>query len=103
MAFFKAYDMRGAFGRDFDLDTVWRIGRWLPVALGARRVLVGRDARVSSEPIAGALCRGLTEAGCAVDDIGLATTPMVYFSPRKTGMTPRCRSRPPTTRRITTA
>ncbi|HRU19331.1 MAG TPA: phosphomannomutase/phosphoglucomutase, partial [Kiritimatiellia bacterium] len=79
MAFFKAYDMRGVFGRDFDLDMVWRIGRWLPSVLGARRMLVGRDARVSSEPIAEALCRGLTEAGCAVEDIGLATTPMVYF------------------------
>ena len=41
MSFFKAYDMRGAFGEDFDLDTVYRVGRWLPVLLGARRMLVG--------------------------------------------------------------
>ena len=51
MSFFKAYDMRGAFGEDFDLDTVYRVGRWLPVLLGARRMLVGRDARLSSEAI----------------------------------------------------
>lgn len=79
MSFFKAYDMRGAFGEDFDLDTVYRVGRWLPVLLGARRMLVGRDARLSSEAIRDALCRGLTASGCAVDDMGLATTPMVYF------------------------
>ena len=79
MSFFKAYDMRGEFGKDFDLDTVYKIGRWLPVVLNARRVLVGRDVRVSSEAIRDALVRGLTETGAAVDDMGLATTPMVYF------------------------
>jgi len=79
MSFFKAYDMRGAFGTDFDLETVFRIGRWLPQVLGARRMLVGRDARLSSEAIRDALCRGLTASGCDVDDMGLATTPMVYF------------------------
>lgn len=79
MSFFKAYDMRGEYGRDFDLETVFRIGRWLPVVLGARRMLVGRDARLTSEAIREALCRGLTASGCDVDDMGLATTPMVYF------------------------
>jgi len=85
MSFFKAYDMRGEFGKDFDLDTVYRIGRWLPSVLDARRMLVGRDARVSSEAIRDALCRGLTESGCAVDDMGLATTPMVYFFTAREG------------------
>jgi len=79
MSFFKAYDMRGLFGRDFDLDTVWRVGRWLPVVLGVKRVLVGRDVRVTSNAMRDALCRGLVESGCAVDNMGLATTPMVYF------------------------
>lgn len=79
MSFFKAYDMRGTFGADFDLETVFRIGRWLPAVLGVRRMLVGRDARLSSEAIRDALCRGLTASGCDVDDMGLATTPMVYF------------------------
>ena len=80
MSFFKAYDMRGEFGTDFDLDRVYRIGRWLPAVLGAGRMLVGRDVRLSSEAVREALCRGLAESGCAVDDMGLATTPMVYFS-----------------------
>ncbi len=79
MSFFKAYDMRGAFGEAFDLDLVFRIGRWLPSVLGARRVLVGRDARLSSGDVRDALCRGLSLSGCEVDDLGLATTPMVYF------------------------
>lgn len=85
MSFFKAYDMRGEFGRDFTLDTVYRIGRWLPSLLEARRILVGRDARLTSEAVRDALVRGLTEAGCDVDDMGLATTPMVYFFTARDG------------------
>lgn len=80
MPFFKAYDMRGEFGADFDLDTVHRVGRWLPHTLPARRFLVGRDARSTSPAIRDALCRGLSESGAAVDDMGLASTPMVYFA-----------------------
>ena len=87
MSFFKANDMRGVFGSDFDLDTVYRVGRCLPSVLGlkGRRVLVGRDARLSSDKMRDALCRGLAESGCAVDDMGPATTPMVYFFTAKEG------------------
>jgi len=78
MSIYKAYDIRGVFGREFDAGTAHRIGRCLPGLLNARRVLVGRDARLSSPALRDALCRGLTEAGADVDDMGLATTPMVY-------------------------
>ena len=79
MGFFKAYDMRGTFGVDFDLDTVYRVGRELPGVIGAKRFLVGRDCRQTSPAIAAALTRGLADAGAEVTDLGLATTPMVYF------------------------
>lgn len=79
MSFFKAYDMRGEFGKDFTLDTVYRVGRWLPSLLEGRRFLVGRDMRLSSPAMRDALCCGLNDAGADVDDMGLATTPMTYF------------------------
>lgn len=79
MSFFKAYDMRGTYGVDFDLDTVYRVGRWLPSILGARTFLVGRDMRLTSEAMRDALVNGLVDAGADVDDMGLSTTPMVYF------------------------
>lgn len=79
MGFFKAYDMRGTFGADFDLDTVYRVGRELPGVIGAKRFLIGRDCRQTSPAIAAALTRGLADAGAEVTDLGLATTPMVYF------------------------
>lgn len=77
--------MRGVFGVDFDLDMVYRIGRWLPVVLDARRILVGRDARLTSDALCEALCRGLVESGCAVENMGRSTTPMVYFFTAKKG------------------
>ena len=79
MGFFKAYDMRGTFGADFDLDTVYRVGRELPGVIGAKKFLIGRDCRSTSPAIAATLMQGLVDAGAEVTDLGLATTPMVYF------------------------
>lgn len=79
MGFFKAYDMRGTFGVDFDLDTVYKVGLALPGVVGGGRWLVGRDCRETSEAIRDRLVKGLEEAGAEVTDIGLCTTPMVYF------------------------
>ncbi len=79
MSFFKAYDMRGTFGADFDLDTVYRVGLALPKVVKGRRWLVGRDCRTTSEAVHDALVKGLAEAGAEVSDLGLCTTPMVYF------------------------
>ena len=79
MGIFKAYDIRGRYGETLTLDIAHRIGRCLPQVVPARRALIGRDARASSPALAEALGRGLTEAGCEVDDLGSATTPMVYF------------------------
>ncbi|MGN0833507.1 MAG: phosphomannomutase/phosphoglucomutase [Kiritimatiellia bacterium] len=79
MGFFKAYDMRGTFGTDFDLETVGKIGLALPQVVGGRRWLVGRDCRVTSPAVRDALLRGLAAAGAEVTDLGLCTTPMVYF------------------------
>ena len=79
MSFFKAYDMRGTYGVDFDLDMIHKIGKALPKVVGGKRWLVGRDCRTTSAAISEALIRGLKEARVEVADIGLSTTPMVYF------------------------
>ena len=78
MGAFKAYDFRGIYGQDFDLDTIYKFGFFLPTLLHADKVLVGRDMRVSSDDMFNALARGITGAGADVYDRGLTTTPMVY-------------------------
>ncbi len=81
MGAFKAYDIRGIYNKDFNKETVYKIGYFLPKLLNSKVVLVGRDVRTSSEEIFESLCKGITDCGADVFDIGLATTPpMVYFS-----------------------
>ncbi|MBE6250937.1 MAG: phosphomannomutase/phosphoglucomutase [Bacteroidales bacterium] len=79
MGAFHAYDIRGIYNVDFDKDTAYKVGYFLPELLSADKVLVGRDARVSSPEIHDYLLKGITDAGADVYDVGLATTPMVYF------------------------
>ncbi len=79
MGAFHAYDIRGIYNVDFNKDTAYKVGWFLPGLLGADKVLVGRDCRVSSPEIHDALIQGITDAGADVDDIGLSSTPLVYF------------------------
>lgn len=77
---FKAYDIRGVYPIDFDEDGAYAIGRAAVAVLGVKTVAVGRDARESGPSLQEALIRGLTDAGCDVIDIGMITTPMLYFA-----------------------
>uniref|UniRef100_J3MDM8 phosphoglucomutase (alpha-D-glucose-1,6-bisphosphate-dependent) n=1 Tax=Oryza brachyantha TaxID=4533 RepID=J3MDM8_ORYBR len=47
---------------------------------GEMRVSVGRDPRLSGAALGAALFAGLARAGCAVFDMGLATTPACFMS-----------------------
>ena len=79
MGAFHAYDIRGIYNVDFDKTTAYKVGYFLPELLSADKVLVGRDARVSSPEIHDYLIKGITDAGVDVYDVGLSTTPMVYW------------------------
>ncbi|WP_415184702.1 phosphomannomutase [Phaeovulum sp.] len=77
---FKTYDIRGRVGVDLDPAIAKRIGRAFCEVLAARRVVVGRDCRESSGPLAEALIEGLLESGAEVLDIGLAGTEEMYHA-----------------------
>ena len=79
MGAFKQYDFRGVFGEDFTTDDIYRFGFFLPSLLKADKVLVGRDMRLSTPAMFDSLTRGITDAGADVCDMGLTTTPMVYY------------------------
>ena len=51
MGAFKAYDIRGVYNKDFNKNDVYRIGFYLPQLLKTKKVLVGRDVRLSSRNI----------------------------------------------------
>jgi phosphomannomutase len=77
MPVFKAYDVRGKYGAEIDEAFAARLGSAVVRFLGARRIAVGRDARLSAPSIAAALAEG---AGAEVVDVGLCTTPLLYFA-----------------------
>ncbi|HOU54726.1 MAG TPA: phosphomannomutase [Myxococcota bacterium] len=96
-ACFKAYDIRGRVPDELDETLAEGIGRALARRLrqdreegigageraspeGPITVALGRDIRLSSPTLAGALARGLQEAGADVVDLGLCGTEMVYFA-----------------------
>ena len=85
MGAFHAYDIRGVYNVDFDKETAYKVGYFIPSLLGADKVLVGRDCRLSSEEIRDNLVAGITDAGADVYDIGLSSTPLVYFGTAKFG------------------
>ena len=80
---FKAYDIRGVVPDSIDADVAQALGRAFggaALAEGQTAVAVGRDGRLSGPALSGALIRGLLEVGIEVIDIGMATTPMLYFA-----------------------
>ncbi len=87
MGAFHAYDIRGIYNQDFDKEIVYKVGYFIPDLLNSKKVLVGRDARESSPEIHEYLIKGITDAGADVYDLGLSTTPMVYFATGKYGYT----------------
>ncbi|MCY3939761.1 MAG: phosphomannomutase [Gammaproteobacteria bacterium] len=77
---FKAYDVRGRVPGEFNADLACRIGAALVRFTGAREVVLGRDARLSSPEIADAVAEGATRAGADIADLGLCGTEQVYFA-----------------------
>ncbi|TBR72403.1 MAG: phosphomannomutase/phosphoglucomutase, partial [Nevskiaceae bacterium] len=80
---FKAYDIRGVVPSTLNPEVAEALGRafgTVALAQGERVVAVGRDGRLSGPSLAAALVRGLLAAGVDVIDIGMVTTPMLYFA-----------------------
>ena len=80
---FKAYDIRGVVPSTLTADIARGLGRAFGTRarqLGSHTVAVGRDGRLSGPDLAAALMAGLVETGVQVIDVGMVTTPMLYFA-----------------------
>ncbi|MBK8071221.1 MAG: phosphomannomutase/phosphoglucomutase [Ramlibacter sp.] len=80
---FKAYDIRGIVPSTLSPGIAESLGRAFAAAAlaeGEATVAVGRDGRLSGPALSAALVRGLTAGGVDVIDIGMVTTPMLYFA-----------------------
>ena len=81
---FREYDIRGTADTDLADETVRAIGQaygtWLIRNGVTGSVTLGGDARLSTPRIKAAMTSGITSTGLNVIDIGLVTTPMLYWS-----------------------
>ena len=80
---FRAYDVRGLVGRDINPDVFRVVGQAYATLIrrnGGRTVAVGQDNRLSSVELKAGFIAGVRAAGVSVVDVGLVTTPILYFA-----------------------
>lgn len=80
---FREYDIRGIYPTDIDEDISYTIGKAYGTYIkkyGENMCLVGHDNRISSPVINTALTEGILSTGVDVIDLGLVTTPMLYYA-----------------------
>lgn len=80
---FRTYDIRGVVGVDLTEDSVYTIGIAIgseALARGAKKIIIGRDGRLSGPSLLAALNAGILATGCDTLNIGEVTTPVLYFA-----------------------
>lgn len=83
---FRASDIRGIYPEEVNEKTAHQIGRAFAAYLkefetpALEKVVVGRDARLSSPVLFRSFVRGITDEGINVWDIGLSTVDEAYFA-----------------------
>ena len=82
---FKAYDVRGELGVDFDTDIAYRIGRSVAQHFRAKKIVIGRDARRTSPELAAAVAHGVNDGGADVLDLGLCGSEEMYWAVTELG------------------
>jgi phosphomannomutase len=76
---FKAYDVRGLYPNELDEQVFHAIGRAFVAFLGARRIGIGCDMRVSSPALKAAFMEGARTQGADIVDYGMVATDMLYY------------------------
>lgn len=84
-AIFREYDIRGIFGVDLLVETTYDLARAIAAYIfihnpSQRTIIVGMDVRTHSPLLHAELCRGLQDSGYHILDLGVCTSPMVYFA-----------------------
>jgi len=80
---FRAYDIRGIVGDALTEQSVYAIGKALgsmAIEQNEKRMVVGRDGRLSGPLLSEALFSGITSTGCDVINIGVVPTPLLYYA-----------------------
>ena len=80
---FREYDIRGIADLDLKDEVVSDIGLAMGTMFkekGVKTISLGRDCRISSDRIFNTLSSSITKTGINIIDLGMITTPVLYFS-----------------------
>lgn len=77
---FKSYDIRGIYPETINEEITEKIGMAFVNHFNLKKVLVGRDGRISSPALEKALIQGIKKAGANVVEAGIISTDMIYFA-----------------------
>ena len=77
---FKAYDIRGIFGVDFQPNDFYQIARAFASHFQPKNVALGHDVRESSPQLWQQVAEGLQDSGVDVFNLGQISTDMLYFA-----------------------
>jgi phosphomannomutase/phosphoglucomutase len=80
---FREYDIRGRVPEELNRETAYRLGQCFGAyyqSLGAKRISLGRDCRLSSPELREGVTEGMVDAGIHVIEVGMVPTPLLYFS-----------------------
>lgn len=77
---FRNYDIRGIYEKQLTCDLAYKVGLAFGSIASTNTVIVGHDARTSSNALNTNLIKGLIDTGVKVIDVGLVTTPMLYYA-----------------------
>jgi phosphomannomutase/phosphoglucomutase len=80
---FREYDIRGVVDQDLHDADVVTLGKAIGTYMegkGVKTITLGRDCRLSADRYRDLLCEGLLSTGRHIKEVGVVTTPMLYFS-----------------------
>ena len=80
---FREYDIRGIYPEEINEDAINQIARAISIKCeqeNVSKICIGRDGRLSGESLLSSLSSSLSDYGIDVENIGLVTTPLLYFA-----------------------
>ena len=83
---FREYDIRGTYPSEINEDVISIIGQAIALKCkeeGVTQISVGRDGRLSGETLLNSMCNSLAKSGISVTNIGLVTSPILYYAAKK--------------------
>ncbi len=83
MSIFKAYDIRGLYPSEVNEKIIYNISRAFVDFIHCKKIVVGRDMRLSSPSLYNAVVKAITDQGCDVINVGIVSTPMFYYAVNK--------------------